>query len=151
MLAALDGSETVVPNEMLIAGAVQNFSLPSRRVRIATQLTVAYDTDIDRLLPALRHLYAELDAKAVELATRLAEGVYVIAHDDAPAGGRGTLVVVGGGAVVADVRVGEGDDLAGVAGVGEDLLVAGHGGVEDHLSEGRPGGAVRLAVEGAVA
>ncbi|HEY1043781.1 MAG TPA: mechanosensitive ion channel domain-containing protein [Telluria sp.] len=53
VLAALDGSETVVPNEMLIASAVQNFSLPSRRVRIATQLTVAYDTDIDKLLPAL--------------------------------------------------------------------------------------------------
>ena len=53
VLAALDGSETVVPNEMLIASAVQNFSLPARRVRIATQLTVAYDTDIDKLLPRL--------------------------------------------------------------------------------------------------
>ncbi|MFD2366518.1 mechanosensitive ion channel family protein [Pseudoduganella sp. GCM10020061] len=53
VLAALDGSETVVPNEMLIANAVQNFSLPARRVRVATQLTVAYDTDIDKLLPAL--------------------------------------------------------------------------------------------------
>ena len=53
VLAALDGSETVVPNEMLIANAVQNFSLPARRVRIVTQFTVDYDTDIDKLLPLL--------------------------------------------------------------------------------------------------
>ncbi|HEU4851658.1 MAG TPA: mechanosensitive ion channel domain-containing protein [Telluria sp.] len=53
VLSAPDGSETVVPNEMLISGAVQNYSLPSRKVRIATQLTVAYDTDIEKLLPLL--------------------------------------------------------------------------------------------------
>ena len=39
-------------------------------------------------------------------------------------------------AVVADQRVGEGDDLAGVAGVGDRLLIAGHRGVEDDLAGG---------------
>lgn len=53
VLSAPDGSETVVPNEMLISGAVQNYSLPTRKVRIATQLTVAYGTDIEKLLPLL--------------------------------------------------------------------------------------------------
>ena len=37
--------------------------------------------------------------------------------------------------VVADFRCGEGDELSGVGGVGEDFLVAAHAGVEDHLAE----------------
>ena len=47
--------------------------------------------------------------------------------------GTGRLDVLGVHAVVADVGIGHGDDLAGVRGVGEDLLVAAQGGVEDHL------------------
>mmetsp|Transcript_19017 Transcript_19017/g.33889 ORF Transcript_19017/g.33889 Transcript_19017/m.33889 type:complete len:366 (+) Transcript_19017:525-1622(+) len=39
---------------------------------------------------------------------------------------------------VADVGVGEGNELALVGGVGQDLLVAGEGGVEDHLRQLRP-------------
>ena len=38
------------------------------------------------------------------------------------------------GADIADMGEGEGDDLAGVGGVGEDLLVAGHRGVEADLA-----------------
>jgi hypothetical protein len=43
--------------------------------------------------------------------------------------------------VVADVRVGERDDLARVRGIGEDLLVARHRGVEDDLAAGAAVGA----------
>ena len=43
-------------------------------------------------------------------------------------------------AVVADVRLRHDYDLAAVGGIGEDLLVAAHGGVEDHLSEARAAG-----------
>src|SRR5690606_34931412 len=43
------------------------------------------------------------------------------------------------GADVADVREGEGDDLRGIGRVGQDLLVAGHRGVEAHLADGAPG------------
>ena len=52
-------------------------------------------------------------------------------------------------AVVADVRVGEGDDLPGVGRVGDDLLVAGQHGVEHDLAGGDPAGvgADRLALE----
>jgi small-conductance mechanosensitive channel len=53
VLQGLDGTETVIPNEMLISGAVQNLSLSSRQVRVATQLTVAYDTDLANLMPKI--------------------------------------------------------------------------------------------------
>ena len=46
------------------------------------------------------------------------------------------LVVVGVDAVVADVRVGEGDDLPGVRRIGDDLLVARQRGVEHQLAGG---------------
>ena len=42
--------------------------------------------------------------------------------------------VESGDAVVADLGGGHQDDLAPVGGVGEDLLVAGHGGVEDQFT-----------------
>ena len=51
------------------------------------------------------------------------------------------LVVVGVGAGVADVRVGQRDDLPGIRRVGQDFLVARHGGVEHHLAGRRAGGA----------
>ena len=47
ILQGLDGVETVLPNEMLISGAVQNQSLSNHVVQLATQLTVAYDSDLD--------------------------------------------------------------------------------------------------------
>src|SRR5262249_17438278 len=53
----------------------------------------------------------------------------------------GGLSVLPIGADIADVREGEGDDLSGVGGVGQDLLVAGHGSVEAHLTDGRASGA----------
>ena len=46
-------------------------------------------------------------------------------------------------AVVADQRVGHDDDLAGVRGVGADLLVAGLRGVDDEVAAGRVGGPER--------
>jgi small-conductance mechanosensitive channel len=53
VLRSLDGIETVIPNEMLVAGAVQNYSLSDRRIRVATQVTVGYETDIEALMPVL--------------------------------------------------------------------------------------------------
>jgi hypothetical protein len=38
--------------------------------------------------------------------------------------------------VVPDQRIREGDDLTAVGGIGDRLLIAGHGGVEDHLTGG---------------
>ncbi|TFV98615.1 mechanosensitive ion channel [Oxalobacteraceae bacterium OM1] len=53
IVRSLDGVETVIPNEMLLSGAVQNHSLTDRVVRLATRLTVAYRTDIDQALKLL--------------------------------------------------------------------------------------------------
>ena len=45
------------------------------------------------------------------------------------------------GADIADMREGEGDDLAGIGRVGEDFLIAGERGVEAHFGDGAAGGA----------
>lgn len=58
VLQGLDGVETVLPNEMLISGPVQNQSLSSRTVRVSTLLTVAYGSDLDTLIPLLEALPA---------------------------------------------------------------------------------------------
>ena len=60
-----------------------------------------------------------------------------LADDEAPAEGPPAFIVGGRDPVVADVRIGETDDLAGVGRVGQHLLVAGEGGVEDHLADRR--------------
>ncbi len=72
--------------------------------------------------------------------------------DDQPGGmNPGGLDVLVVGAGVADVRIGQRDELPGVAGIGEDLLVAGHRGVEHHLANARADGADRMAAkQGAV-
>jgi small-conductance mechanosensitive channel len=56
VLMGLDGVETVLPNEMLISGPVQNQSLSNRTVRVATVLTAAYGSDLDLLIPMLEAL-----------------------------------------------------------------------------------------------
>src|SRR5438105_4465374 len=50
-------------------------------------------------------------------------------------------------AVVADERIGHRDDLAGVARIGEDLLIAGHRRVKDHLAKCRASSAKRRTLE----
>ncbi len=57
-----------------------------------------------------------------------------LAHHQTFDVGAGGFVIVGAGAVVADLRVGEDDDLAGIGRVGENFLIAGEGGIEDHLA-----------------
>jgi small-conductance mechanosensitive channel len=56
VLQGLDGVETVLPNEMLISGPVRNESLSNRTVRASTTLTVAYGTDLEKLIPILEAL-----------------------------------------------------------------------------------------------
>ncbi|HEV7814536.1 MAG TPA: mechanosensitive ion channel domain-containing protein [Janthinobacterium sp.] len=53
VLQGLDGTESILPNEMLISGAVQNLSLSDKMLWITTQVSVAYDTDLDLILPLL--------------------------------------------------------------------------------------------------
>jgi small-conductance mechanosensitive channel len=53
VLQGLDGVETVLPNELLISGPVQNQSLTTPRVRASTKVTVAYGSDLDEVMPLL--------------------------------------------------------------------------------------------------
>lgn len=53
VLKGLDGVESIIPNEMLVSNPVQNLSLTDHAVVLTTDFTVAYDTDLDSLLPAL--------------------------------------------------------------------------------------------------
>ena len=45
------------------------------------------------------------------------------------------------------MREGEGDDLPGIGRIGQDLLIAGHRGVEADLADGDAGGARALAFD----
>ena len=51
------------------------------------------------------------------------------------------------GADIADMREGEGDELPGIGGIGEDLLIAGHRGVEADFTDGLAFGAETEAFE----
>jgi small-conductance mechanosensitive channel len=53
VVRALDGRESLVPNEMLITQRVENHSFADRRVAVSTQLRVAYGTDLAALIPDL--------------------------------------------------------------------------------------------------
>ena len=53
VLQGLDGMESIVPNEMLVSGAVQNSSLSSSMLNISTKVSVAYATDVDMVLKLL--------------------------------------------------------------------------------------------------
>lgn len=53
VVRALDGRESIVPNEMLITQRVENHSLADRRVALTTSVQVAYGTDLAMLLPQL--------------------------------------------------------------------------------------------------
>ena len=53
VLKGLDGVESIIPNEMLVSSPVQNLSLTDRAVWMSTDISVAYDTDIEALFPAL--------------------------------------------------------------------------------------------------
>ena len=81
VLRALNGRESIVPNEMLITQRVENSSLADPKVALSTTLQVAYGTDLDALMPrmvdavlAVPRVLAE-PAPAVQLAHFGADGL----------------------------------------------------------------------------
>ena len=50
VIKALDGTETVLPNEMLVSTPIVNHSLSSREVRVAVKVAIAYSSDLDQAL-----------------------------------------------------------------------------------------------------
>ena len=53
VIRALDGRESIVPNEMMIVQRVENSSLADARVWLSTVVQVAYGTDVEALMPRL--------------------------------------------------------------------------------------------------
>lgn len=53
VLQGVDGSETVIPNEMLVSTPVQNYSLTNTSLALWSDLTVPFQTDIEAILPIL--------------------------------------------------------------------------------------------------
>jgi small-conductance mechanosensitive channel len=53
VIKALDGTETIVPNEMLVSSPVINHSYTDRKVRVVVKVSVAYASDVDRTLEIL--------------------------------------------------------------------------------------------------
>lgn len=53
VLRSTDGTQTLLPNEMLITGVVLNQSSTNRNVRAVTKLIVSYDSDLSVVMPLL--------------------------------------------------------------------------------------------------
>lgn len=53
VIKAFDGTETIVPNEMLVSSPVINHSYSNTTVLVKVTLSVAYDSDVDRVLQIL--------------------------------------------------------------------------------------------------
>lgn len=53
VIRALNGRESIVPNELLITSRVENSSLADPKVAVSTTVQVAYGTDLAALMPAL--------------------------------------------------------------------------------------------------
>jgi small-conductance mechanosensitive channel len=66
VLQGLDGMESIVPNEMLVSGAVQNSSLSNSMVNISTKVSVAYDTDVDFVIQLLTDAAATVPRVSAE-------------------------------------------------------------------------------------
>lgn len=66
VLRALDGVESIVPNEMFVSGLVQNYSLTDKSLRLSTVVTVGYETDIETLLSKMAAAAASVDRVSKE-------------------------------------------------------------------------------------
>jgi small-conductance mechanosensitive channel len=81
VISALNGRESLVPNEMMITQRVENSTLASRTVLLTSPVQVAYGTNISTLLPRLEAAIAAVarvlksPAPAVHLAGFGADGL----------------------------------------------------------------------------
>jgi len=66
VLQALDGTQTLLPNEMLITGVVMNQSATNKAVRLNTKITVAYDSDLNEVMTLLARQADEVERVVAE-------------------------------------------------------------------------------------
>jgi small-conductance mechanosensitive channel len=81
VVRALNGRESIVPNEMLITQRVESSSLADPKVSVSTTVQVAYGTDLDALFPKLLSAVAAVPrviadpAPGVQLVAFAADGL----------------------------------------------------------------------------
>lgn len=81
VIRALNGRESIVPNELLITQRVENASLADTRIAVQSQVQVAYGTDVAALRPKLEAAVGKVPrviadpAPSVQLAAFAADGM----------------------------------------------------------------------------
>ncbi len=81
VIRALNGRESIVPNEMLITQRVENLSLADQKVAVTSLVQIAYGTDVRALQPKLVAVIARVarvlgaPAPAVQLTDFAADGM----------------------------------------------------------------------------
>lgn len=61
VIRALNGRESIVPNEMMITQRIENASLADNNVAVVTDVQVAYGTDLAALMPRMVEVVAGVD------------------------------------------------------------------------------------------
>jgi len=81
VIRALNGRESIVPNEMMITQRVENTTLADTKIVLTTMVQVAYGTDLDTLMPQLQTTVAAVPrvidqpAPAIRLSNFAADGL----------------------------------------------------------------------------
>lgn len=78
VLRTLVGTEVIIPNEYLVSNIVRNLSFTDTRVRAVTSVQVAYDTDLEMVIPLL----IELAGRHPRVLAEPAPGVLVTGFAD---------------------------------------------------------------------
>ena len=60
VIRALNGRESIVPNEMMITQRIENSSLADPKVAVSTVVQVAYGTDLDVLMPRMQEVVSQV-------------------------------------------------------------------------------------------
>ena len=60
VMRALNGRESIVPNEMMITQRVESATLADPRLALSTVVQVGYDTDIDKLVPQILEVIPQI-------------------------------------------------------------------------------------------
>ena len=56
VLRTLTGTEVIIPNEYLVGNIVRNLSFTDTRLRVVTSVQVAYDTDLEQVMPLMTEI-----------------------------------------------------------------------------------------------
>jgi small-conductance mechanosensitive channel len=103
VLRTLSGTEVLIPNEYLVGNTVRNLSFSDKRLRVATTVGVAYDTDVE---------------KAIKLMVEIAQAHPRVLADPAPGA---LLTEFADSALMLELGFWLGDPEVGTGGVRSDI------------------------------